>query len=172
MARPRRVPPGVRVLLVLLAIVLIIGVKSALDSHVDVAGTEGPGVASDGEHTGFVTSFSGGEIEFDPADVFRGAEAEAAAAADGELPPGGLPNPVYVRNPDEALVRLAVAPEFQAVLLSHADLQPRSVDAATLAGIYAGETDGSWGYASLTSWPVTLTVQGGMVVRAEEFYLP
>ena len=174
-----RVPPGVIVLLALLAMALVVGVMSARESHVDIASSPsspapvGAEPLTDGEHTGFVSGFGAGAIEFDPAEVFFGAEADAAAAEDGELSPGGLPNPFYVRNPDVALVRLPVAPGFEATLLEQADPQPRSVDAATLTEIYAGEADGSWwGYESLASWPATLTVRDGLVVRADEFYLP
>lgn len=130
-------------------------------------------MARDGEHKALVLSFSADAIGLDPVEIFFGADAEAAAAEDGELPPEGLPNPFYLRNPDPSPVRLTVAPEFEAALLEHTGLQQRTVDAVTLHEIYTGEVDSSWWlFTSLAPWPATLTVRDGVVVRAEELYLP
>lgn len=131
----------------------------------------------DGEHFGFVSAFDGETLTVDPAEFLSDEEAVSAAREDGEIGPGeDLPNPFYLRNPDAEQIRLAVAPGFEVTLVDHRGTRPGTVDATTLAALFAGDADASWVYGwfdgPVQQMPMVLEVAGGEVVRADQRYLP
>lgn len=134
-----------------------------------------PGALEDGEHFGFVSDFSAGVLEFEPAEFFTEAEAEVAAAEDGAGPgDGGLPNGFYIRESGES-VQVPVAEDAEVEVVDwtgDSAVEPRSIDTQALAGLYSGDEDIAWVYASLRKWPVHLTVEGGVVTEITEQYLP
>jgi hypothetical protein len=74
--------------------------------------TPGPGDLPDGTWYGFLVSTGTGTAEFDLACWFTGDAAARAAAEDGEESPP--PNDYYVRNENETLREVAIAPDAEA----------------------------------------------------------
>jgi hypothetical protein len=112
---------------------------------------------------------------FDPAEWLTGDAADGAAAEDGVIAPGEeVPNDYYIRNPDlgEETVRLALEDDVEIVLTFWRGNpgDESLVDAETFAGFFdrgADEQD-----AMLQSFPYWLRVEGGVVVRIRQQYVP
>lgn len=121
---------------------------------------------------GFIHHFDGTDLYVDPAEYFTGRDAVRAAREDGKLTPGeDLPDPFYVRNKDTALPQVPVSGNFIATVLD-SQLAKRSLTALKFAELYCGNSHDGWLYADPSSLPMHLRVSGGLVVKADEQYLP
>lgn len=143
----------------------------------DADADEGRGaedVLADGEHFGFVSAFTVDAITFEPAEYLTGEEAREAAREDGQIgPDDDLPNDFYVRQAGSAELTLPVEAGFEASLLDNGDLdETHTLDAESMAGLYAGELDAPWMYDARERLPVVLRIEGGQVVGADQHYLP
>lgn len=119
----------------------------------------------DGRHFGYLVGYEldshATAASFDLAQLFTGDAADEAAAQDGAIAPGGqIENDVYIRNVSSRLRRALF----------------RDDAAITVVDCSAGCTNVPGDRATLqnrpTPTPVWLTVAGGVVVEAEEVYLP
>jgi len=79
------------------------------------------------------------ELRFDPALFTSGATANAAAAADGAVPPGQpVPNDNYVVDETHRTYLYLVSPSARITVLSPA-IRPRRISVAQLAALVRGE---------------------------------
>lgn len=138
-------------------------------------GTTTPPRLEDGEHFGFIQDVLPlpGTMVFDLAYFFTGDEANEEAAEDGlEVP---VPNDYYIRNLNDKLRRLALAPDLEIVLLDWNTccdvmfLGDLDTFAEAMEGSFV-EIDGQI-YGGAGS-PYFLTVEDGLVVRIKEQFLP
>ena len=130
----------------------------------------------DGEHFGFVESVdaTGGTMVFDLAYFLMGEEANEAAAERGFETP--VPNDYFIVNDNPKLRTLALAPDVELALLDWNHCCDRFIEgdlSAFATAVDAGEivTVGDQTYYGSLS-PYWLTVEGGVVTRIEEQYLP
>jgi hypothetical protein len=130
----------------------------------------------DGRHFGFVEAVdvAGATIEFDLAYFLTGEDANEAAAERGLETP--VPNDYFIVNDNPRLRTLALAPDLELALLDWANCCDEFFQGdleAFAAAIDSGEqvTVGDDVYQGVAS-PYWLTVEGGVVVRIEEQYLP
>jgi hypothetical protein len=132
---------------------------------VPVAEAGPPVELEDGRHFGYLVGFEldshATAASFDLAQLFTGDAADEAAAQDGVIAPGEqIENDVYIRNVSTRL-RRALFRDDATITVVRCDAGCSSVpaDRATLQN-------------RPTPVPVLLTVTGGVVVAAEEVYLP
>lgn len=119
----------------------------------------------DGRHFGYLVDYELGSTatvaDFDLAQFFTGDEADAAAAEDGVVAPEeDVENDVYIRNASTRVRRVIF----------------RDDAVVTVVDCTGGCTSVAADRATLenrpTPTPVWLTVEGGVVVQADEQYLP
>lgn len=130
----------------------------------------------DGEHFGFIQSVDAGAgtLVLDLAYFLTGEEANQEAAERGLETP--VPNDYFIVNDNPKLRTLALASDLELALLDWNNCCDDFIegDLATFAdAIGASEpitVDGQLYYGSLS--PYWLTVEGGVVTRIEEQYLP
>ncbi|MCV2396452.1 hypothetical protein OEB99_19245 [Actinotalea sp. M2MS4P-6] len=128
-------------------------------------------ILADGDHTGFVRGYDGTTIEFDPAPILTGADALAAAQADGVDVSEGLPNDFYIPL-GAGVVQLETSPDLTIALLDNTDISvTHDVDAATFQAFLAGDAP-DWAIGSPDALFATLRVSNGVVVAVRQFYLP
>ena len=135
-----------------------------------------PPELEDGEHFGFIESVdvAGETSVFDLAYFLTGEEANQAAAEHGSETP--VPNDYFIVNDNPKLRTLVLAPGVELAMLDWNNCCDEFIDgdlAAFAEAIEAGEpvtVDGQLYYGSLS--PYWLTVEGGLVTRIEEQYLP
>jgi hypothetical protein len=105
--------------------------------------------------------------------MFSGKEAVRAAREDGDLAPGeDLPEPFYIRNRDTTPVRIPVSRSFAVTLVDNGNAAPHHLTASQFAELYCGTALPSWLYANPEALPVHVRVSKGLLVEAEEQYLP
>ena len=115
---------------------------------------------ADGRYFGFLVA-DGTAASFDVAELLTGPDADDAAADDGVIPEGGeIENDYYVRNADdrETTVRFGE------------DVVVRVVDCDAGCGLVRADAGAL--LARTTPTPVWLAISDGVVVEAEEQYLP
>lgn len=130
----------------------------------------------DGRHFGFVQSVdpAGASMVFDLAYFLTGEEANQASEAHGGENP--VPNDYYIVNDNPRLRTLSLSPDLRVLLVDWDHCCDRFVriDLEDFAAAIAAEDpvtiDGRLFYGSLS--PFWLTVQGGLVTKIEEQYLP
>lgn len=128
----------------------------------------------DGRHFGFISDVSDGVVLFEPAEFLTDGDAEAAAAADGAATgSGGLPNGVYIRRSGQT-IQIPIADNAEVSIIDDTgdELETRSVSTDVLNGLYSGQKNSSWVYASLPEWPVHVSVDSGLVIGVIQQYLP
>jgi hypothetical protein len=132
----------------------------------ETTGTTGvPAAIEDGRHFGYAVSYerdgSSDVMRFDLAQLFTGDEADAAAAEDGVIAEGEqIENDVYIRNTNTRLRDLRLAGDAAITVIDcDAGCEPVAADLGALQG-------------RPVPTPVWVTVTGGVVVAAEEMYLP
>ena len=129
------------------------------DSSSDAPTSPGTELA-DGRHFGYLAG-DGSVASFDRAEFLTGATADAAAAEDGVIPPGGeIENDYYVRNSDERAVPVELRD----------DTVVQVVDCDAGCGLAVGTAAALLERPAPT--PVFLTVRDGVVVDVTEQYLP
>lgn len=128
----------------------------------------------DGETFGFIHHFDGTAVFFDPAEIFTNEEAVKAARDDGAIAADeDLPNPFYIRNPDTAMVRVPVSKQFTVTVLDNQQLDTtHRLDAGQFASLYCADGAPTWLYSSPENLAAVLRVSKGLVVRADERYVP
>jgi hypothetical protein len=132
-----------------------------------ITGPQGD-VLEDGRHFALVRSLAPAagtaQMELDLAHWFDGDAADAAAAADGVIAPGGqIENDYYIRNVSDRVRVMPVAGDAATRVVDWdncCELVPSTVDALAARGFDAGR-DAFW-----------LTVQGGVVVGLDEQFRP
>jgi hypothetical protein len=133
-----------------------------------VTGPQGD-VLEDGRHFALVRSLAppavgSAQMELDLAHWFDGDAADAAAAEDGVIAPGGqVENDYYIRNVSDRMRVMPVAGDAATQVVDWdncCELVPSTVDALAARG-FDGGRDAFW-----------LTVQGGMVVGLDEQFRP
>jgi hypothetical protein len=119
----------------------------------------------DGRHFGYAVGYerdgAGDIMRFDLARFYSGDEADAAAAEDGVIVEGGqIENDVHVRNTNTRLRGLRLAGDAAVTVIDcDGGCEPVAADLAALQG-------------RPVPTPVWVTVEDGVVVAAEEMYLP
>jgi hypothetical protein len=135
-----------------------------------------PPELEDGEHFGFIQSVDPdeGTVVLDLAYFLTGEEADQEAAERGLETP--VPNGYLIVNDNPKLRTLALAPDLELALLDWEHCCDAFIEgdlAAFAEALDAGEpitVDGHLYYGGLS--PHWLTVEGGVVTRIEEQFLP
>jgi len=130
----------------------------------------------DGVHFGFIegVDVAGGTIVFDLAYFLTGEEANQAAAEHGFETP--VPNDYFIVNDNPKLRTLALSPDVELALLDWDQCCDTFIDGDLTVFAEAIEAedpitvDGQLYYGSLS--PYWVTVEGGIITRIEEQYLP
>ena len=141
------------------------------------ARADGSAVLADGRHFGYIrdVAVDGARVElsFDLAEFLTGTDAERAAREDGRIGPDEtVDNDYYVRNRNDRVRTLPVAPDAEIVVVRWddccetvaAELEPfvaAFAPGAEPSGRYRGPGSQYW-----------LTVSSGIVTRIEEQYVP
>ncbi|HUG31777.1 MAG TPA: hypothetical protein VMM14_02700 [Acidimicrobiia bacterium] len=134
------------------------------DDGADGSGcSPGPGALPDGEWFGFVVATDDAELEFDLACWFTGDAAVEAAAEDGEESPP--PNDYYVRNVNETLRTVSVAPDTEVTWY------PEVGDPASETTLSYPEWDSQREQRGL-DLGVWLEVDDGTIVEIREQWVP
>jgi hypothetical protein len=137
----------------------------------------------DGDHFAFVSvreAPPGGTVvvAVDTADLLTGETAHTAAVAAGAITDEEeLPNDVWIRNDDPAVVPVGLPPDLVVTVLASGDdglLGERVVTVADLAAELAGTPTipGVYGLAPGQPVAMNLTVRRGQIVAATAVYLP
>lgn len=160
------------------------GTATTTDSSApDNSASGDDGAVADGTHFGYVVEIGEDYMLVDLAELFSNEEAQEAALADGEIDSlDELPNPFYVRNPDETPVHLDVDPGAEFLLIAYDEggtpVLEKNVTMSELASLAAGESDGIQYYGGLpgqpgpTGLPMDLTISDGQVTGGSQVYLP
>lgn len=129
---------------------------------------------ADGKQFGWVRHFDGHAIYIDPAEFFSDDKAIEAAREDGEIgKTEDLPNPFYIRDPDADVVRVDVPEGFTLTVIDGSKYPAeRTLNRATLAGLYCPDADTAWMYSPPDQLPVHLNISGGTARSATEQYIP
>lgn len=131
------------------------------------------GQLRDGKSFGFVHHFDGIALYVDPADFFGNAEAIKAAREDGEIGPGeDLPNPFYIRNRSDAIVRVPISEALRIKVLDNQEAQPHSLSLAAFTSLYCASGRLHWMYSDPAQLPVWITVANGVATKVAEQYVP
>lgn len=128
----------------------------------------------DGKRIGFVTRLHRGDalaLDVDWAELLTGEDAVAAYAADGL---GELDGELYyIRNRDRSTQRVTVAPGAEVVVHSWfadtREIGPVPIRLSEFSDAMPGGRSPKEGVGSMPYW---LTVEGGLVVRIEEQFIP
>lgn len=124
-----------------------------------------PVTLEDGRHFGYLVGYeldsTATAASFDLAQLLTGDDADRAAAEDGVIEPGQeIENDVYIRNANPRLRRALFRDDARITVLDCTNgCTPHAADRATLQN-------------RPLPTPVWLVVEGGVVVAAEEVYLP
>lgn len=167
------------------AVVLVIGTLAAFvtfgretDGQSEPVPAPTPSAAlPDGEVFAFINEVGGAEITVDPALMLTGEQARAAAEADGVIAPGeDLPNDFYIQNADPGPLTVGVTDDAELVVLTFdasGSIVETPIALADLAEAFTGDYPGVAIYGLVAGeFPVTLTVEGGMVTGFTQAYLP
>ena len=129
----------------------------------------------DGRHFGYLVAVGGSQapprVVFDLAQWFTDAEADAAAIADGAMPPGKahIENGFYIRNESPRWRNVEVDPSASIALVTYpyGDIEhPREISLERFAEI----TDDD---PTLVRWsPFWLDVRDGIVTGLDQQYIP
>lgn len=123
----------------------------------------------DGKRFGIVRHFDGQAIYLDPAEWFSNEEASQAAEEDGE----DLPNPFYLRNREDQVVRLPVSEQFTATVIDGSNYsEERVLSGADFAELYRPGAADAWMYSFPDRLPVHFEVVDAQVVGVVEQYVP
>ena len=138
------------------------------------AGPAGPAACGEQRLFGHIRSIvrRGGrfELRFDPAFFTSGATANAAAAADGAVPPGQpVPNDNYVVDETHRTYLYLLSPSARITVLSPG-IRPRRITAPQLAALVRGERPVKL-FEPLDSG-VWIRVHGDTVCAADQQYRP
>jgi hypothetical protein len=127
----------------------------------------------DGRHFGFIQSVDAGApaMVFDLAEFLTGDAANQAAIEDGVIQPGQtIDNDYYIRNRNPRLRDLVLTPDVQIILVNWPNCCETTVN-GVLSDFAASFTTPDDVYHGPQS-PYWLTVDGGLVTKIEEQYLP
>jgi hypothetical protein len=123
--------------------------------------TPGTDILPDGKWYGGVRVFDEEGISFDLACLYFGEAAEAAAAEDGEEPP---PNDYYVRNENEQVRMLSVAPDTPVTWYTSGD--PNDEETGTFTQWV------EWLSTQESYYGIFVTVEDGNVTEIAEWWTP
>lgn len=180
------VPIIVLAVLGLLAVLVVVTVLGGLAWFSTGSGQDEPRPATsqvpavaipDGETFAYVTEVADGSLTADPALLLSGDEARQAAVADGVIAPGeDLPNDFYIDNPEPGPLSIGAADDVDVTVLifdSSGAITETDITLADLAVAFTGDYPGVAIYGLVAGeFPVTLTVENGIVVDVEQVYLP
>lgn len=134
---------------------------------------------SDGSWFGWVRvdeASTGVELIIDPAAMFTGAEAHAAAVAAGVIAPHeDLPNDFFIDNPDDEVFTNLVTTDATLIVRSAVDpAEQIYLTPDDLHQLFNGTYEGHLIYGIIPgqSIPMSVTISGGMVTAANQVYLP
>lgn len=153
--------------------------RSQVAEHSVPTGSSGPVNApntavpqlTDGKHFGFIVAVGESTLTIDTAEFFTGASASAEAVKDGQS--ADQPNGFYLRNPDQGTVAIPVSPDFAVTMRENVEVQSqRTVTLDEFRDLAEGKATASWAYSDPGHLAAWLTVEDGVVVSAEEQYLP
>jgi hypothetical protein len=150
-----------------------VSVSPSVEASATASATSSPAALEDGRHFGFIMSIdaSGSAMVFDLALFLTGDAANQAAIEDGVIQPGEtIDNDYYIRNNNTKLRDLVLSPDVQIVLVNWPNCCETTVSGA-LADFAASFTTPTDVYHGAQS-PYWLTVDGGVVTKIEEQYLP
>lgn len=128
----------------------------------------------DGKHFGYILAIDGeSAIEFDPAEMLTGDEANDAAEAAGAIEEGeGVPNDYFIRNEDKSSgsLRLSQDPKVLIETVSmDGSVGPAPADTPWLFCAFGSDDPMESAHARSPYW---VTVKNGEATRIEEQYLP
>ena len=159
-----------RLLAALVAATLGVGAFALVDGGIpfSAAGAQGTDTTPGRISSARIVKFEAAGVHLDALEVLSGEAAIKAAVAAGEVEPGeGLPNDVFIDDPDDTVVWAAMSPSATVQIFdcSTAECALAHVSFSDLA---AGDVVPFNGKAAV--WRVT--TEGGTVVALEEIYLP
>lgn len=126
-----------------------------------------------GRSFAFVRHFDGVDLYVEPAVFLTGREANQAAREDGVIDGDDtVPNDYYIRSDDTVVLRVPVAPGFEAEVIDREPGDRQSLTSDALASLYCPGAKLPALMHPATRLPAHITLEGGLVTRVEQLYLP
>lgn len=129
-----------------------------------------------GESFAFLTGIDADGLHVDLAEMLSGEEARRAAIEDGVLSPGDeLPNGFYIRNHGPGSEGVVAEEAVYTVLVfdSDGEISEREISHGLLVSIYENPEMAAEVYGFVPeAFPVTITVEDGVITGFSQVYLP